>query len=785
MNFNLIARRTLCRFLKSIAVLCLAASCLSGCRLASSIYFDDAPGDQIILGNRTYEIHFSKENGGIASIVDKTSSQPISLGNANGCLWSATFSNIPPANEINACKYSRSGANRFSYTWSAAEKQLTLHYAPDPTASRQATASVTVSPSESQYFDLQLVLQNNWNSPSQNFNFPLDLAFSRAGIEQALLPVMPGIALEPGFFERGTKYEADYPGWPGVFADFMWLTSSQGSLAIYPLAESERSIPTRLGFHFDHCAGEQNACYTHLFKAVIPDRTTWSSPIVRVTVSAELDEVLDRFRDDDALSDAPPFITKLGARYAQTVGSPLYKADAAQLGLRFADYAELLAHVPSPGLIHLVSYWPRGFDENYPDLLPPDPQFGSLQDMVAMFAAAHAAGFLVMPYTNPTWWDDESPTLQNLPDSLTVTDLAVLDAGGSALYECYGCPTFSRYGIVTSPYAPYVQDRLAKLLQQMKQQVPSDFIFEDQIGARAAPFDYNPASPAPQAYLQGWIDHTRANASDLLMTEDGFDRLVATETGFNGSVLLSERRRETIPWWGTSGWHYYPLVTRLARDKVLFYQHDLAPESFTHGKSTLSWNIAMGYMLSYDLVASDWGGGVNSNWIKVVSDFQKYVLSLYADERISDYRALHEGATRTSFVNFTVVANWDPHRSYSTGAYDVSPLGVMIQGNDGSLIAGVFTYYNHHALSGGDHYLIEERKPGEIIVRQPMGIDTSLTLQVLPAWSADQPVEAHAYTRAGQELGKVPLSTSAGSLTFTYQMLLDNQPVAYYRLFTP
>lgn len=46
---------------------------------------------------------------------------------------------------------------------------------------------------------------------------------------------------------------------------------------------------------------------------------------------------------------------------------------------------------------------------------------------------ARERGFFNMPYTNPTWWDDKSPSFQGLsPETV-----AVLDAGGSPMYECY------------------------------------------------------------------------------------------------------------------------------------------------------------------------------------------------------------------------------------------------------------------------------------------------------------------------------------------------------------
>ncbi len=60
-------------------------------------------------------------------------------------------------------------------------------------------------------------------------------------------------------------------------------------------------------------------------------------------------------------------------------------------------------------------------------------------------------------------------------------------------------------------------------------------------------------------------------------------------------------------------WRPYPLATLMTRDKTLFYQHDLAPETMTVDKATLTWNLAYGYMLSYD-VSSQYLGGEFRSW---------------------------------------------------------------------------------------------------------------------------------------------------------------------------
>lgn len=743
-----------------------------------SVVFDDSGSDLIKLGNPYFELGLSKTNGSISYITDEATGKHITEGDLNGNLWTVTF-----INEIQSSTYRPSGPSRFSYQWSSSAKQLTLRYLPDPASQNHVIVTVTVTATKGRGFDMQMALENDWGYPPNDLKFPADLVFNKTDIQEAFLPVMPGVALNPAWFLQNIQFLTSYPGYPGVFGDFMALTSARGSFAMYSKSVDGKGqvVPAYFGFYFNNCQDKTDTCFTHNYRARIVNKTTWMSPIVHLRVSEALTDTINQFRVDDGISDYRSMQTKLGSQYNLLAQLPLYKADASQLGLKFSDYAAMLAKIPYPGLLHPVGYMPGGHDHSYPDFLPPDPQWGTTQDMASMFKKAQSMGFLIMPYTNPTWWDGNSTTLRSLPKGLVITNIAAINANGGEYEECYGCPASPRYGYAVSPYADFVQKRLSQVMTQMTKEVPSDLIFEDQIGARATIFDYNPASPSQDAYTQGWLEHTRTYAGSKLMTEDGFDRLAETEIGFNGSTLLSERIGETNYWWGNHNWRYYPFATEVARDKVFFYQHDLAPESFTQNKATLAWNVAMGYMLSYDLNNDGaMGGGVSDDWIKVVSAFQKFVLAQYASEKISDYSVVQPNVTKTIFEHFTALANWDAKNTLTQAGYQLAPSGVLIQKDDGSLIAGVFTGYNDNPLSSGDHFLIEDRQAKEITVRQPKGADTRITLRLLAGWNASTSLSAQGYTTDGHLIGTTPAIVSGIGVTFNYQQTLNQQPVAYY-----
>ncbi len=742
------------------------------------IYFDDSDPDIMILGNSTYyEIGFRKSNGAIAYITDKSTGQDVTLGSRNECLWGAVFPNGTP-NYVGGCSFNVVWPNQFSYTWLPDTHTLTLNYTPDPISSQQVTAQVVVNASAEPWFDMRLDLQNDWGHVLDYILFPSDLVFIEDDIAEALLPILPGIVLEPAFFQQNLSYTGKYPGYPGFFADYVSLTSTTGQIAIYSLYEQDPIHPLEMGFNHDDAYVGDSTYYSHTFGARINDGQTWTTPWVRIRITQSPLETITAYREDNGLNQFPSLREKLGSRYDQVVQSPLLKADAAQLALPFSQYTDLLSQLPAPCIFHPVAFQPGGHDENYPDFLPPDPIWGTTDDLAAMFQKAQASGCLVMPYTNPTWWDDESPTLQNLPPGIVIADVAILDNQGTPIYENYG----SHGGYVVSPYAPFVQQRLEQLVISMTVDVPSDMLFEDQIGARPWLFDHNPASPYPMAYIPGWLEHTHTYSDTLLMTELGFDRLAETEVGFHGSILLPERSGDVSGWWGANAWHPYPLAPLMTRDKTLFYQHDLAPETFTVDKATLTWNLAFGYMLSYDLFESTFGGGLSSEWLDLAAVFQKNVLARYADELVTGFDYLEDNVTQTTFDTYTVIANWNETNAFNTGENTLPPMGVQITNTNSDLTAGVFTHYNGIALSAGDHCLIEDRGENEIIVYQPIGADTSLTLDRLPSWNPGDPIGAWAFTAAGKFIGSVPITITGQDVTFVYQQQIAGQSAAYYKV---
>ena len=396
-----------------------------------------------------------------------------------------------------------------------------------------------------------------------------------------------------------------------------------------------------------------------------------------------------------------------------------------------------------------------------------------------MVEAAHARNLLVMPYINPTWWDDESPTLLNLPSYLTIADIAVWDENGQSVYETYG----GHGGYAVSPYVPFVQQRLGQLMDQWRDEVPVDFVFEDQIGARVWRRDFNPAAPSPMAYSDGWLDHVETYADQGLMTEMGWDRLARNIIAFHGSLLTWAREFDYADQhWGAGNWEPYPLALWLLHDKVLFYQHDLSLHTMSEDKGVLTWNLAFGTMLSYNWQWAD-NDPLSNPWLDMVAALQRTVAARYAGRPLSDFTYLKPDVTRTTFGSLSVIANWHPALTYAVDGHRIAPGGYLATTDDESVLAGVFTvFFNGHALSAGEHYLIVERTPHIVTVCQPVGETTILSVDAPADWQPGERLHVWVLDRAGNRLGETGYWMDGRRVNFIYRQSWDGQRVGRYEI---
>jgi hypothetical protein len=508
----------------------------------------------------------------------------------------------------------------------------------------------------------------------------------------------------------------------------------------------------------------------HEFQTWIARGATWTSPLVRVRVGATAEQSILAYRRDNGIDAYPSLQSKLGARLSTFAQAPLFKANL-NLVSPFRDWATELQRLPSPLLLHPVGFQTGGFDVNDPDFLPPDPRYGTTDDFNAMIAAAHRLGDLVMPYGNLSWWDPNSPSMQ----AVQTNDVAVLGDDGAPATVTYGDHT----GVIVSPYAAAVRQRIAQVMDDWQTRIPVDCMFLDQIGARPWLRDFNPASPSPTAYDDGWLAMLSTYSDRCLMVEDGWDRLARNSVGFHGSLLMMSRELD-LPnmLLGAGNWQPFPLAVWLFHDKVLMYQHDLYDGTMATDGEVLTWNMAFGMINSYSWDALS----PNANpWLDLVARLQRDFGPHYVGIALSGYQKLEPGVNKSTYGDLSVIANRDAARPYSLAGDDIAPGGFVAMTKD--LLAGAFEgSFGGVTLSAGVHYVIVERAEASVTVCQPVGAESDLGVEPPASWSAGDTLTAAALASDGTQLATVGGRMQAGRFVFRYAGAVNGRAVAEYRI---
>jgi hypothetical protein len=648
-----------------------------------AIRIDATPRDRLLLTTPGYRLSLSKENGALLELVDRKTGARLVRGQG-GCGWVVTFSS---SDAFGGCSFGRTGENRFSYHWNQALATLTLRYEGSPGFER-AEATVTLTAGRN-YLDLRLTLSTQIEQPVGAVFFPADLIANATAVQGVYTPTfLPGVRLLPAFFKSPHRNVERYPSrW--AFADFLAADIGRGHFALYSVNPAPSPIaPVDVGVVHnaapEACSGD-TFCLTHAFQTWLVPGSEWSSPRVRLRVGGSVEQSILAYRSNNGIDAYPSLASKLGARLDVLARAPLIKADLWKGLPRFSEWGPFLRRLPSPALLHPVAFQARGHDEDYPDFLPPDPVWGTSADLDGALDVARSLGHLIMPYLNVSWWDTQAPTVRALPPPLTATDIAMQTPSGRAITEQFG----PKDGYVVSPFVPYVRERMERLMEEWRTDMPAECLFFDQVGARPWRRDFNPAAPSPLAYQDGWLEAFAPYRDRCLMAEDGWDRLADSFVGFHGGFLQMERQ---FKWpdvhWGPDGWELYPLALWLLHDKVLLYQHDLYDEVMTDDPEVLTFSLAFGLVLSYSW--NEESRTLDNRWLGIVGDVQKALGPHYAGKELTAYRRLADEVTETEFGDYSVVANWSRTTAFDLDGYRIAPLGFLARGGDGRLLAGTF-----------------------------------------------------------------------------------------------
>ena len=635
--------------------------------------------NRLVITTARYRLRVSKDTGALIELVDRRTHARL-LTSQPGCSWAVTLAD---ARTFGGCSFGRKAERRFSWRWAARRSTLTMRYGGDVDGRAAATLTLVAAPA---HIDLRLRIETDFQQPVAAVLFPGDLASDVGTAGGVYTPTfLPGLRLLPSFFDAPRRNVERYPSrW--AFADYMAADTGGSHLALYSVNPSPSPVaPVDLGVFSDpgDSCGGRAFCLTHAFQTWLDRGETWTSPVVRLGIGGSVEQSVLAYRDANGIAGYPSLESKLGSKLDTLARAPLIKADPWKGLPSFAEWGPSLERLPSPSLLHPVAFQPGGHDEDYPDFLPPDPKWGTTAQFNATLDRARADGDMVMPYLNVSWWDTQAPSVRALTPPLTARDISMQTSAGEAVTEQFG----DKDGYITSPYSPYVRERIARLMEEWRTDVPAECLFFDQIGARPWRRDFNPAAPTPIAYQDGWLETFAAYRDRCLMTEDGWDRLADSFVGFHGGVLQMQREHQ---WpdrrWGRGNWEPFPLALWLVHDKVLMYQHDLYPETFTTDPEVLLFNVAFGLVLSYN-----WDGespSLDSPWLDRVGRLQRTLGPHVVGRPLTGYVRLGPSATESRFGDYSVVANWSRTTPFEHDGYRIAPLGFLARGGDGSLLAG-------------------------------------------------------------------------------------------------
>lgn len=464
---------------------------------------------------------------------------------------------------------------------------------------------------------------------------------------------------------HGGAYLSLVEPYPPLFADFAQLTTTHGGrVALYgvqprpphaPWQNPTPFMPGETGVGADDAGG----WFFHAFAAYAKPGTTTRTPAVRIRVGATLEDALADYTAANTLT------TPLAAKFPTPGALDTFKrAPLLHLGGTAAQVKATLAACPVPTLYHPSDYLKGGFDKEYPDHLPPRPVFGTPEELSDLFRSARARGHLVSPYTNPTWWCDHPRG----PSFLAAGEAPLaIGLNGKPYHERYA----KNDGWTTTFWHPAVQTANRRTVRAFTEDYPVDLLFQDQCGARAWRWDFNPAAPSPTAYAEGILSMNEEDARRVpLATEDGWDHVANFQAALCGCSWRIVPLDHLPPWRDlfkdvlpAHTWRLEPVALRLFHDKALFFMHDLG--AFVTDDRTLAWMFALGYNLSLDARA-----GFESTerfaWYEWLHLLQGKVVSRIAGQPLVAYR--HDRApllARTDLATFAdprddgiVTARW-------------------------------------------------------------------------------------------------------------------------------
>ncbi|MEJ5340419.1 MAG: DUF6259 domain-containing protein [Thermogutta sp.] len=495
-------------------------------------------------------------------------------------------------------------------------------------------------------------------------------------------------ALTPSLYYRRVFWN-----YPPAFADFLHLDTTAGSVSVYRIQPRNwqpwegRTRKTALFVPGGvSCGADEHGGYLERqFGTFVAAQESWEVPAVRLQIGSAPEVALRQYAAVNGLQRR--LEEKLPADVFAKFKSAVLVRLTASGQRQVEQHRAALPYLPVPSIVHCTEHLPLGFDRSYPIHFPPPEWYGTAEELAKFMREARELGHLVMPYTNPTWFPDQSPIWKREQDAKSAL---ALDLQGQPYRESYGGGHATGYGICL--WHPLVQQYNRETVRLFTQQLPVDILFQDQCAARSWRYDTNPASPSPIAYTEGILSMVAEDSRRVpLSTEGGWDWVAEYQVqlcGMSFGIVPTEPRpawdrllREVYP---PNLWRVYPVAEILVHDKVSMVMHDLGAS--VNDFEDLAWVLGLGFALQYRVNAVTLTKDqAAQEWLKWLAVLQKTLVAQYLGEPMNSFT--HErhdaesgdrdgGIIRAQYGAVHILANLNT-RPHSEGSLVLAPFGFL------------------------------------------------------------------------------------------------------------
>ena len=499
---------------------------------------------------------------------------------------------------------------------------------------------------------------------------------------------------------------------PATIGDFFHLNMNGADIAYYSVqsirgADFENPVKSFVVSRFEIGGDEKGGYLTRPFVHYMkPSDGTWETPKVRLNFGKGLLDSADAFCKANGVNKK--LSQKLDGEFLRKFKDcVLLNIWASNLG----EVKQITDNMPPKNIIHRPCYLLGGFDKQYPDHVPPRPEFSTPEDFKAYIAEIRGNGHLFMPYTNNSWWCDNprGPTFVAAGEAPLSVDIK-----GNHYHETYG----KNDGWTICMWHPAVRAANDKIVKDFTEDYPCDILFQDQTGARRSRLDFNPAAPNPNTYSDGFIFTARRDSKKRpLSTEDGWWGIANEEIQFCG-MTFGIFPSQYAPVWSQFVWDSFPkrgirlanLVSAMFHDKVSLSHHDLATGIYNDRQMALS--IGMGITMMYSPRINHVSDQSALEFIKWMDRLQKSLASKYVGEKMYEFSHEwenvgapgEEGRIRSKYGNISIFANMSDN-PFQDGIYTVAPDGFIAEGD--GVKAGMVVGINGIKVAQPCGYVVE------------------------------------------------------------------------------